>query len=88
MAISPVKQWLARVKNDSASIYLKNLEVPDDDLPFDTRRAPLAKGARTPLNITVSEETRVALEIIGGGNRSAAIEELLRFYVAHHLKNR
>ena len=36
-----------------------------------TRRAPLNRGRRIPLNVTLSPETHRALSEIANGNRSA-----------------
>jgi hypothetical protein len=50
-----------------------------------TRRLPLRRARRVRLNVTVAPETRIHLERIGDGNRSAAIEELVRLYRAREL---
>lgn len=48
------------------------------------RRAPLPEGARRiPLNVTLDPQTHRELGRIGQGNRSAAIEKLVRHYLAH-----
>ena len=47
-------------------------------MDISTRRAPLARGRRICLNVNISPETHRALGKIAGGNRSAAIEELVR----------
>lgn len=43
-----------------------------------SRRAPLSSGRRFPVTITVTAETDEGLMLIGNGNRSAAIELLVR----------
>jgi len=43
-----------------------------------TRRAPLRRGRRIPVNLTLSPETHRELAKLGRGNRSAAVEELVR----------
>jgi hypothetical protein len=48
--------------------------------PTTTRRMPLRRGKRIPINVTVAPETNVWLAKFGDGNRSAAIEELVRLY--------
>jgi len=45
-----------------------------------TRRMPLRRGRRIPINVTLSAEAHILLAKIGEGNRSAAIEELVRLY--------
>ena len=41
---------------------------------------PLRRGRRIPINVTLSAEAHILLAKIGEGNRSAAIEELVRLY--------
>jgi hypothetical protein len=50
-----------------------------------TRRMPMRRARRLRLNVTVSLETQVWLAKIGEGNKSAAIEELVRLYRARSL---
>jgi hypothetical protein len=45
-----------------------------------TRRAPLRKGRRIPLNVTLSPDIHRDLAKLEKGNRSAAIEMLVREY--------
>lgn len=47
-----------------------------------TRRAPLRRGRRIPICVSLSPETHEALLKIEGGNRSAAIEKLVKEYHA------
>lgn len=49
-------------------------------MDYSSRRPPLAKGRRIPLNVTLSPETWRALGKIGRGNRSAAIEKLVELH--------
>jgi hypothetical protein len=51
------------------------------------RRLPLRRGKRLRLNVTVAPETHRALRDIGDGNRSAAIEELVRLYRLRELQH-
>lgn len=46
------------------------------------RRAPLKKGRRIPVTVTMDVKTYDALRRIGRGNRSAAIEDLVRAHLA------
>jgi hypothetical protein len=46
-----------------------------------TRRMPIRRERRIALNVTVSPETKAHLELIGEGNRSAAIEMLVTDYL-------
>jgi hypothetical protein len=46
---------------------------------------PMRRAKRVPLNVTLAPETHVWLARIGDGNRSAAIEELVRLYRAREL---
>jgi hypothetical protein len=45
-----------------------------------TRRMPIRRARRTALNVTLAPETIEVLARLGEGNRSAAIEELVRLY--------
>jgi hypothetical protein len=45
-----------------------------------TRRMPIARARRIALNVTLAPETIEVLGRVGQGNRSAAIEELVRLY--------
>ena len=45
-----------------------------------TRRMPIRRGRRIALNVTLAPETIEVLARVGEGNRSAAIEELVRLY--------
>ena len=47
-----------------------------------TRRAPLKKGRRLAVTISISPETHKGLAKIAKGNKSAAIEQLVRDYFA------
>lgn len=47
-------------------------------MDYSTRRAPLRGAKRIPLNVTVSPQTHEELGRIAAGNRSAAIEELVK----------
>ena len=49
--------------------------------PTTSRRLPLRRGRRIPLSVTVSPETHALLAKLGEGNRSAAIEELVRLHL-------
>ena len=49
------------------------------------RRMPIKRRRRIPVNVTLAPETHVILARIGQGNRSAAIEELVRLYCAREL---
>jgi hypothetical protein len=51
-----------------------------------TKRMPIRRGRRIPINVTLSAETHLLLARIGEGNRSAGIEELVRLYRAKELK--
>jgi len=46
------------------------------------RRPPIAKGRRISLNVNLSPEIHRELGKIANGNRSAAIEELVRQHLA------
>jgi hypothetical protein len=50
-----------------------------------TLRMPLKRGRRIPVNVTLAAETHIFLAKFGQGNRSAAIEELVRLYRAREL---
>jgi len=50
------------------------------------RRAPLRRGRRVPLNVNISLETLKELSRIGEGNRSAAIEDVVRWYSEHRAR--
>jgi hypothetical protein len=45
-----------------------------------TRRIPIRRGRRIPISVSLAPETHALLERLGEGNRSAAIEELVRLY--------
>jgi hypothetical protein len=47
-------------------------------MDISSRRPPLKKGRRIALNVNISPETHRALGKISNGNRSAAIETLVR----------
>jgi hypothetical protein len=48
---------------------------------FQNRRPKLNNGRRVDMHAVISQETMSALEEIGKGNRSAAIEYLVRVYL-------
>lgn len=56
-----------------------------------TKRGGARKGAGAPkkaetkkrYNVMLSDQVAKDLEMIGGGNRSTAIEEVLNYYLAH-----
>ena len=48
-----------------------------------TRRAKLARGRRIPINLSLSPECHRLLAKIGKGNRSAAVEELVRKHASN-----
>jgi hypothetical protein len=50
-----------------------------------TVRMPLRRRKRIPAKVTLAPETHVYLARIGDGNRSAAIEELVRLHRAREL---
>jgi hypothetical protein len=52
------------------------------------RRPPLRTGRRIPLTITVDDATNEGLLMIGNGNRSAAIEQLVRDHLTKLARNR
>ena len=45
-----------------------------------TRRVPIRRGRRIPISVSLAPETHELLHRLGEGNRSAAIEELVRLY--------
>jgi hypothetical protein len=47
-----------------------------------TRQEPLESGRRISLNVNLDPEIIVELAKIGGGNRSKAIEQLVREHIA------
>jgi hypothetical protein len=47
-----------------------------------TRQAPLEEGRRISLNVNLAPDILRELALISGGNRSAAIEKLVREHVA------
>lgn len=49
---------------------------------FKNRRPKLASGRRIDMHAVISSEIMAVLETIGNGNRSAAIEYLVRHYMA------
>lgn len=51
-------------------------------MDYTTRRLPLRRSKRIALNVTLAPEIHAALERIGDGNRSAGVEEAVRFYIA------
>ena len=51
-------------------------------MDYNSRRAPLSRGRRVYLNASLSPETHKHLSKIGKGNRSAAIEFLVAYYLA------
>ncbi len=51
------------------------------------RRPRLATGRRIPLNVSLDQDTITALTEIGQGNRSAAITQLVRDYLAKRRKS-
>lgn len=51
-------------------------------MDIDTRRPPLAKGRRIALNVNLDPAIHRELGKIAHGNRSAAIEQLVRDYLA------
>ena len=53
-----------------------------------TRRAPLKAGRRRAITVTVDEVTHAGLTRIGNGNRSAAIEQLVREHLAKRRRTR
>ena len=50
-----------------------------------TRRMPIRRGRRIPINVTLAPETHVLITRLGEGNRSAGIEELARLFRAKEL---
>jgi hypothetical protein len=57
-------------------------------MPITQRRAPLERGGRRiQLCVSVSSETLRELKRIERGNRSAAIERLVREHVARRLES-
>ena len=50
-----------------------------------TVRMPLRRRKRVPVNLTLAPETHVFLARFGDGNRSAAVEELVRLYRAREI---
>jgi hypothetical protein len=81
-----ISDWLERIKMDTGSIEAMaakcipvGLGLPIREI--DPRRSPDVTRSRKPSTFTISDETHAALHIIGRGNRSAAIEELVRQYV-------
>jgi hypothetical protein len=50
--------------------------------PFENRRPRLATGRRIDMHCVISADAMTALEAIGNGNRSAAIEYLVQQYLA------
>jgi hypothetical protein len=50
-------------------------------MDLSTRRAPLPRGRRLSLNVNISPDVHRELGKLCGGNRSAAIEELVRRHV-------
>jgi len=53
-------------------------------MDISTRRAPLTRGRRIPLSVNIAPDVHRELGKLCGGNRSAAIEELVR----QHLERR
>jgi hypothetical protein len=51
-------------------------------MDYTTRRLPLKRARRIAINVTVDPETHVILHRIGEGNRSAGLEEVVRFYLS------
>jgi hypothetical protein len=47
-------------------------------MDYDNRRARLPKGRRINLNVNLDPEIHSALGLLCGGNKSAAIETLVR----------
>lgn len=45
--------------------------------------APRKHETKRRYNVTLSEQTARDLQMIGGGNRSTAIEEVTAYYLAH-----
>ncbi len=50
-------------------------------MSLENRRPKLANGRRIDMHAVISQETMSALEVIGKGNRSAAIEWLVQHYL-------
>jgi len=48
----------------------------------ETRREPLLRGRRIALTITLDPQVLAALGVIGEGNRSKAVETLVKWYLA------
>lgn len=48
---------------------------------IERRRAPLRKGRRIPICLSLSPDTHRALAKIADGNRSEAVEQLVREHV-------
>ena len=53
-----------------------------------TRRAPLKGARRRAITVTVDDATHAGLARIGNGNRSAAIEQLVREHLAKRRRAR
>lgn len=51
-------------------------------MDFSTRQEPTEEGPRVPLNVTLTPSIIRELGAISGGNRSAAIEKLVREHIA------
>ena len=51
-------------------------------MDISSRRAPLKRGRRIPLCVSLDPDTHKGLEKIARGNKSAAIEQLVRDYFA------
>jgi len=68
---------------DATSIHHREIIMAID---YGHRRAPLRRGRRIPLNVNLSPETHKELHRIGEGNRSAAIEDVVRWYTEHRAR--